>query len=191
MMDIVFPKGNESEFIEIGKKLGYRKLCFMYDTIPSEMLAGPDNKNITVLYGNTGFGKKKNSSLVCCPPRLFDEKRIREVDVVYGLEFHSEKDFQRQSDSGFNQVLAKEFVLRKVAYGFDVGAYLSLPLKERAKILARFMQNIALCERYHVKSVIASFASDPYLMRNPKDLISFFITLGMSAKKAKESVQVL
>ena len=31
--DIVFPKNNEAEFISIAKKLGYSKLCFIYNDL--------------------------------------------------------------------------------------------------------------------------------------------------------------
>lgn len=31
MLDIVFPKNNEEEFIDMAKKLGYLSLCFVYE----------------------------------------------------------------------------------------------------------------------------------------------------------------
>ena len=46
-------------------------------------------------------------------------------------------------------------------------------------------------KKYKVKTLIASFASDPYGMRAPNDLASFFVSLGMHPKEAKDSLEVI
>ena len=43
--NIVTPKNNEEEFIEIASKLGIRKLYFLYDFEDSNKLESIDNKN--------------------------------------------------------------------------------------------------------------------------------------------------
>jgi len=50
------------------------------------------------------------------------------------------------------------------------------------------MQNIALCQKYKVKTVIGSFSEKPFDMRAPHDVESLFFLLGMDGRRIKESL---
>jgi len=63
-----------------------------------------------------------------------------------------------------------------------------LNAKMRARLVGRIKQNIMLCRKFKVTTVIASFAKNPYEMRSPKNLMSLFVTLGMHPKEAKDGV---
>ena len=58
--------------------------------------------------------------------------------------------------------------------------------KRRAEIMGRMAQNIMLCRKYKVKVIITSFATDPYEMRSPHDLMALGRMLGMDTKQVKD-----
>lgn len=112
----------------------------------------------------------------------FEDKRI---DLVVSLERSSGRDFMHYRNSGLNQVLCKLAKRNNIAIGFNFNDI----LKDKPN-MGRMIQNIRLCRKYKVRMVLASFASNVYEMRNPKDLMSFGISLGMTEKDAKDAVSV-
>ena len=51
------------------------------------------------------------------------------------------------------------------------------------RVILLFSKVINLRRKYKVKTVIASFAQNPYGMRSPYDVISLFANLGMRQKE--------
>ncbi len=56
--------------------------------------------------------------------------------------------------------------------------------------MGRMIQNIALCQKYKVKTVISSFSEKPFEMRAPHDVMSMFAMLGMNGKNVKEALNL-
>ena len=83
------------------------------------------------------------------------------------------KDFQKQRNSGFNQVLAK--IAKKNKTKIGIGLDEIIDSKEKAEILGRIIQNIKLCNK---NKISMKFISQKY-KRNLRDLKSLGLILGM------------
>ncbi|QQG38683.1 MAG: hypothetical protein HYS32_03710 [Candidatus Woesearchaeota archaeon] len=114
---------------------------------------------------------------------FFESKK---TEIITNLENHEKKDYLNQKNSGLDQVLCKLAKKNKIAIAFN----LPLILKNQPEILGRIKQNIKLCRKYKIPMVLVSFAKDYLDMRNPTDLISLGISLGMTQKEAKEAVSI-
>ena len=191
MKDIVFPDKNEQDFISLAQTLGYDELVFVYDD-PSKFYKKPDKISIT-------------NALLCAPRKVQQCKKKAELvlvqsspddrfviektkaDVVFGFEAITAKDRTHERVSGLNHILCRfaSQTGKKLAFDFNM----VLQGKNKARFIGRMKQNIKLCRKYKVKTVIASFAKAPLEMRSPKDLQSFFVILGMHPAEAKKSLQ--
>lgn len=192
MIDVVFPKDNEDEFIAIAQNLGYDSIVFVYDThhFPEEK---PD-RGFKVFYGllcKTDEVKKARKRCDITLVHSHDRNVIEKVkpDAVYGFEEVAHKDFMHQRGSGINHVIAKIASEKKVKIAIPF-QMITRSKRERAMLLGRVMQNIKLYRKYKVKTIIASFAEKPYQMRAPKDYIDFFGTLGMHPQEVKKSMNL-
>lgn len=85
------------------------------------------------------------------------------------------KDYQKQRNSGFNQVLAKLAKKNKVLIGINLDEVIDSSLKEKALILARIKQNIFLCKKDKLNMV---FVCKEY-KRDFHDLKALGLVLGM------------
>ena len=196
-VDVVFPRGNEEEFIELAPRLGYSGLCFVYGYGKSKEY----KEKIRKLQENTGLNLycgfiislkdvnriKKTKDLIFIKSsdkdRFIVEKK--KADVLFSLEDHHRQDFMHHRASGLNHVLCQLASKNKLIIGFSFNTILKN--KKRAyKILGRMMQNIRLCRKYKVKTLIGSFAEKPFEIRDAKDLISLFSVLGMNKKRKNE-----
>ena len=79
------------------------------------------------------------------------------INLIYHLEFGKRKDFIFSRNSGMNQVLAKIAKEKNVVIGFSFNDFAKA--KNRAEILGRMQQNMRLCRKYKVKTLVASFAT--------------------------------
>jgi len=175
--DIVFPEKNESEFVDMAVRLGYTKLIFVYDYTPNMGSILKKIKRITKIEVEIGLlaeekhirkaKKLVNFVLVSQAKRgAFENKDI----TVCNLERISRRDFMHHRGSGLDSVLCKLAQKNNITITFSLYSM----LKGTEKIIGRIKQNIKLCRKYKIKTVIASFASDPYEMRGYKDLESLF-----------------
>ena len=193
--DIVLPDGNEAEFIEIAEKLGYTHLVFAYP------------------FSKKGYPKTKDSKLTIITAAVVETKNINKartekdiviakageqnrpvfeskfVDIIYGLECVSKKDYIHHKASGMNQVLAKYAQKNKISIAFQFSMLLKSKGVKRAAIMARISQNIKICRKYKVHMITASFAKKPFDMRGPRDMIALMQDLGMTGSEAKISIQ--
>lgn len=196
MIDFVFPKNNEQEFIRLAEHLKFEALCFVYDSIVnihefqqstklkifSGVICSADK--CSRFRGKTDFVLVKSSDSAS-DRRVFEQGA---ADILFALESSSTRDFIHHRGSGLNHVSAKLAQQKGVAIGFSFSSILSANSDRRALLLGRISQNIRLARKYKFKTVIASFSSDPWHMRSPRLLHSLFTTLGMHPKEAKDSL---
>ena len=194
MIDVVFPKGNESEFISLAEKLGLSGLCFVYSK-PTDVSSFQKSSKLKILSGvlcspNDVRKYKQHLTFVAAPD---DQQDIRgrlescRPSVLFGLEFGRRKDFMHHRASGLNHILAVIARDKDVAIGFDFASLLSAKPRERALFMGRMMQNIDFARKFKFKVVAATFAKSPWHLRSEHDLNSFFVSLGMTASEAKKA----
>jgi RNase P/RNase MRP subunit p30 len=88
------------------------------------------------------------------------------------------KDFQKQRNSGFNQVMAKTAKKNSIIIGINFDEIIESPnFKEREEILARIKQNVFLCNKNKVK--MQFIIQKDKNKRNIHDLKSLGLVLGM------------
>ena len=193
VVDFVFPKGNEKEFIEMAIKLGYSELCFIYpytktNKYEEEIRNLQEKSKIKLSYGFLAslrdankIRKSKNLIFVkgSAKNRFFIEKK--KADVLFSLEDQNREDFMHHRASGLNHVLCELANKNKVIVGFSFGLLLKNK-KNLYKLLGRMMQNIRLCRKFKVKTLIGSFADWPFEMRGSGGIASLFGLMGSQEK---------
>jgi len=95
------------------------------------------------------------------------------IDVLLLNQEHR-KDFSKQRNSGFNQVLAKIAKKNKIVIGINLDEIIKAAPKKKAEILARVKQNVKLCNKNKLNMTFLGKTK-----RNEKDLISLGSILGM------------
>lgn len=99
------------------------------------------------------------------------------IDILL-INQKNRKDFQKQRNSGFNQVMAKIAKKNSITIGINLDEIIEeANLKEKAEILSRIKQNIFLCSKEKVKMVF--IIKESKNLRNIYDLKSLGIILGM------------
>ena len=184
--DIVFPKGNENALISMAKRLGYDGLTLVYEYDRSFRRLSLDSLGLSLRYG-----------LLCSPSDIEKAQGLcdfilvrsgpkdryvierQKPDMMFGLESLERKDSLHARNSGLNQVLCTLMSKNDISLGISFSSLLRCEHLLRATLLGRMMQNIILCQKYKVNIMLASFASDPLGMRNPKDLLSLARLIGI------------
>ena len=203
-IDLVLAKNNEKEFIEIAERLSIEGICFVYNfKNKNDFLQNQEKisklqektklKLFTGLIANSkNISKaKKLSKIVIYKSTGNDRHAIEKskTNIIFDLETVATKDSLHSRNSGLNQVLCKLANKNNVIIGFSFSNILNTDGRIRSQILGRMMQNIRLCRKYKVKTIIASFAEKPYDLRSCSDLKSVFISLGMHPKEANNSLE--
>ena len=99
------------------------------------------------------------------------------IDILL-INQKNRKDFQKQRNSGFNQVMAKTIKKKNIQLGINFDEIVESPsLKEKAEIIARIKQNISLCNKENIK--IKFIIQKEKNIRNIHDLKSLGLVLGM------------
>ena len=199
--EIVIPKNNEAEFVDVAHKLGIKKLLFLYDFDEydknkiQEKLDSAENKKINLQIGfivnqkNINKAAKHSKLLVAKSSdndRLFIESK--KIKLIYGFEETSKKDFLHQRASGLNHVICELASKNNIAIGFPYSSLLNKNSTTTSLIIGRMMQNIALCKKYKVKTIIGCFSEKPFEMRAQHDITSLFAMLGIKSKNIKDSI---
>ena len=107
-----------------------------------------------------------------------------QIDILL-LNLSNRKDFQKQRNSGFNQVLAKAMKKKNINLGINFDEVVEeRGLKKKLEILARIKQNIVLCnkEKIKMKFIIRKEKNN----RNIYDLKALGLILGMPTWMTKE-----
>tara|TARA_Y100000034_G_C6708175_1_gene312677 strand:- start:240 stop:671 length:432 start_codon:yes stop_codon:yes gene_type:complete len=105
----------------------------------------------------------------------------KEKITVLLINQKNRKDFSKQRDSGFNQVLAKLAKKNDITIGINLDEILEAKPSEKAKIIARVKQNIMLCKK---NGLIMRFVS--YLKRDNYDIKALGMSLGMPTFMTKQ-----
>ncbi len=200
--DIVFPNGNEYEFIRMASRLGIKKIYFAYEPEHAEkMIKGKkygviENDNvrveiaIIVNWKNANKAKRFSKKLV-----VKSSEKAREfidgkkADIIYGFEEFFKKDFLLQRASGLNHSLCELARNKNVSIGFNYSSLIGKRSDVLPKTIGRMIQNIRLCEKYGARAIIASFSSEPFMLRPHFDVMNLFSFLGMSRPKVKNSLE--
>jgi len=142
-------------------------------------------KPITIIT-ETNFNKiktavKKNKSKTIIFSSDDDElnRKVLEklpIDVLL-INQSGRKDFQKQRNSGFNQVLAKIARKNNIAIGINLDEIINLKSKQKTEVLARIKQNIKLCNKNKLKMKFISPSGK--IKRNVYDLKALGLVLGM------------
>ena len=196
MMEIVLPKNNEMEFIEIASRLGIRKLYFLYNfgeyiqKIGKNLESMEKQNKVHIEAGlivnqkNMGKALQHSKLLVA---KSSDRDRIlvesKKISIIYGFEESHRKDYLHQRASGLNHVICELARKNNVAIGFSYSSLLNKNPETTSLIIGRMMQNIRLCRKYNVKSIIASFSQNPYELRARHDITRMFAIMGIDQKK--------
>lgn len=93
------------------------------------------------------------------------------------INLKERKDFQKQRNSGFNQVLAKIAKEKNIGIGINFDEIIQASQYEKPKILARIQQNIALCNKNKLK--MKFIIQNQKNQRDSYDLKSLGLVLGM------------
>ena len=157
MIDFVLNK----ELVKYAKEFGLEKV-YPVEIVNYEDIKKPSNELI--------FVKADSKNL----RKIFENGR---VNCVVGLEFVEEKDDLHYKKSGLNQVFCNLAVKNKISIGFSFSDVLNA--KDKSKVIGRMIQNAALCKKYKINIVFASFANDKFGMRLGKDLEAFGRLIGM------------
>jgi len=106
------------------------------------------------------------------------------IDILL-VNLSNRKDFQKQRDSGFNQVLAKSMKKKDIQLGINLDEIIEeRDTKKKSEILARLRQNITLCNKNKVK--MKFIAKEDKNKRDIYDLKALGIVLGMPTWMTKQ-----
>ncbi len=166
--DYVIANGNEKEFLDVAKKLGYSEIIFINKaTIPKTSL-------------KTSVSNRVFKSNPDKDRELIESKK---ADIIFEFEQEKRKDPTHFRNSGINHILAKLMKQKNVSYGLSFSQILNASTLEQSRLMGRISQNARLCKKYGVNVIVASFARNPYEMRDSKDLDAFARAMGILSKK--------
>lgn len=105
---------------------------------------------------------------------------LKQINVLLAPEQNKEKDKLKQRASGLNEFLCKLASKNNIKIGIDIENLQSLPPRQKAKILARIIQNIQLCKRTKTKIILW-----PEKKYSKLETLSFLTTLKGSTNQSK------
>ncbi|VVB78943.1 Ribonuclease P protein component 3 [uncultured archaeon] len=105
---------------------------------------------------------------------------IKGVNVLLSPELGNRKDKLKQRDSGLNEFLCKLAAKNNIKIGIDIKELQKLDKKDKARTLARIIQNIELCKR--TKTQIILYPENKY---KKQDIMAFITTLKGSTEQGK------
>ena len=110
MFDVAFPKGNEQEFCEIAKALGWKGIVFVYQSpsdFPKQKYGLAAVPALCVSPGGVASARQK-SGLIFVKSSDQDRFAIEKSkpDVIFGLGEDQKHDYLHQRASGLNNVMA-------------------------------------------------------------------------------------
>lgn len=115
-----------------------------------------------------------------------NRKVIEKLPVnILVLNLSNRKDFQKQRNSGFNQVMAKIMKKKEIILGINIDELIEeTSPKRKAEILARINQNITLANKNKLK--IQFISLNKKNQKNVYDLKSLGLVLGMPTWMTKQ-----
>ncbi len=147
-----------------------------------------------ILVMQTEFNKLKNEVKLNSDKEIIytsnndelNRKVIEKLPIqVLLVNLAGRKDYQKQRNSGFNQVMAKVMKKKKIILGINFDEIIeSKSLREKSEIIARIQQNIFLCKKNNVEMTFV--IQDKKNERNVYDLKAIGLVLGMSTSMTKQ-----
>lgn len=115
-----------------------------------------------------------------------NRKVIEKLPInILVLNLSNRKDFQKQRNSGFNQVMAKIMKKKEIILGINIDELIEEKnTLEKSKILARINQNITLANKDKLK--IQFISLNKKNQKNVYDLKSLGLVLGMPTWMTKQ-----
>lgn len=165
-IDFVFVIDNEEEFIETALRLGYDELCLIY--------SDKDFKKLKEKLKN--LQKKTKLKLVL---GVILGKNVKRLDNGYTFvaDDNPRQFLERGGFFGllnterlnFNQVLALLAHKNNISMCFSFNEFL-----RNKSVMFKAKRNLRIFRKYNVDVIFASFATEPFQMRNYTDMRSFF-----------------
>jgi RNase P/RNase MRP subunit p30 len=198
--DIVIPENNEKEFVEIAEKLGIKKLYFLYNFNEFdknktekrlENIRADVNFDFGVIVTGKNFMRAAKESKLMVAKSSGDDRMLlesRQIKLIFGFEELFKKDTLLQKSSGLNHILCNVAKENNCTVGFSYSSLFRKTGQESALIMGRMMQNIRLCRKYNVKTVIGCFSHNPFDLRSGYDLAHLFKQLGMDGHTINDSL---
>ena len=108
-----------------------------------------------------------------------NRKVLEKLDInILLINLSNRKDYQKQRNSGFNQVLAKLAKKRNITIGINLDELIEeKSLKTKSELLARIRQNIFICNKNKLKMTFITQKQKN--KRNSIELKSLGLSLGM------------
>ena len=134
-----------------------------------------------ILLSETNFNKLKNlvnenkdkEIIFSSSDDDLNRKVLEKLPIqILLINLENRKDYQKQRNSGLNQVMAKIAKKNKIQIGINLDKLISSKNKE--KIFARLIQNIKLCNKYKIQMKFISKQK-----QNNLNLNSLGLVLGM------------
>lgn len=143
----------------------------------------------------TDFNKLKLLAKEAKPPIIFtsdddelNRKVLEKLPIqILLINLEKRKDFQKQRNSGLNQVLAKIAKKNKIQIGINLDEIIES--KNKHLILARITQNIKLCNKNKIQ--MQFITQNKKNKRNIYDLKSLGLVLGMPTWMTKGLKQTI
>ena len=141
-------------------------------------------KNITLIQENTfektrkKINENKDKEIVFSnEDDDLNRKVLEKLKInILVLNQSKRKDFQKQRNSGFNQILAKIAKKNKITIGINLDETINSKGRQKAGIIARIKQNIKICNKNKLNMVFISLSG---IKRNQYDLRALGLVLGM------------
>lgn len=105
---------------------------------------------------------------------------IKEINILLSPELHNRRDKMKQRDSGLNEFLCKLAAKNNIKIAINIEEIKKLDKKQKALILARIIQNIALCKRTKTNIILW-----PENKCKSQDVMAFITTLKGSTEQGK------
>ena len=199
--DIVIPQNNETEFADVASKLGIKKLYFLYEPnnfdetkINKKLESIKEKFNLNFEIGILVKGQDANKIKIkskLTAAKSSDKDRFyiesKKVKMIYGFEELGRKDYLHQRASGLNHIMCELASKNNIFIGFSYNSLLNNESNSPV-IIGRMAQNIKLCRKFKVKTIIGSFAESPFGLRQPHDIFNLFKLLGMDEQIIKTSL---
>jgi ribonuclease P/MRP protein subunit RPP1 len=127
------------------------------------------------------ISKEEYPKIILAQNDEFNRKIIEygKFDIIFSLENNS-KNKIRQTDSGFNHILAKIASKNNIAIGIDLEKIKKMETKEKGEILSKIKQNIKISKKYKTKLAVKT--------KRIQEAKNFLIGLGASSKQVSETI---
>jgi RNase P/RNase MRP subunit p30 len=110
------------------------------------------------------------------------------VDALLNNELNDGRDPLYNKSSGLDEVMCKSMSERNISYIINLQNIILSRGSQRVKLLSRISQNVMLCKKYKVNTVISCCAQDKYEIRTPMDSASVGVLVGMDFQQSLFSV---